>query len=573
MTFSWLSSIIPVPGYLLSMAVFNFLWLCLLLLITGLGESKPTPAGCTLPSLLDATQSELQAGLRLGCFTSVELVQTYIHRINEVNSKLNAVLQINPDALKIAERLDWQRQQGRTYGPLHGLPILVKDLIGTYDRMETAAGSLALVGSKVREDATVVANLRKGGAIILGKTSMSEWANARSSISSNGWNARGGQTYAAYHEEQDPSGSSSGSAVATDLGLAFAALGTETSGSIILPSEKSNIVGIKPTVGLTSRYMVIPVSEREDTIGPMARTVRDAAIVLQVIVGEDAEDNYTLVSPFHHKYPDYTAACNLTGLQDKRIGIPRNVIATLPNFLGSTADPIIASFERAVAVMEEAGATIVEDANFTAYEALLRSETPQRVVAADMLSGLADYLSRLTSNPNHLGGLEDVRNFTQHSPGEDFPMRDTHLWDMALFAGMNNTSPDFWPVYQQALHFGEDGGLLGALSRDGLDAVILPSCAATSVPGIIGTPVITVPFDAFPAGTSIRYNTRGDLIDAAPGIPLGISFLGPKWSEESLIAMAYAFEQRTLTRRKLHREVEPRNQLLDLPNWNRSSCG
>ncbi|KAJ0420940.1 amidase signature domain-containing protein [Aspergillus carlsbadensis] len=508
------------------------------------------------------------------CFSSVELVMTYIRRINEVNSKVNAVLEVNPDSLRIAEQLDIERRRGRIRGPLHGLPILAKDLIGTDDLMETAAGSYALVGSKVRADATVVKKLRDSGAIILGKTSMSEWANTRSRRPSNGWNARGGQTYAAYHEQQDPSGSSSGSAVATDLSLTFASLGTETSGSILLPSEKSNIVGIKPTVGLTSRYMVIPVSERADTIGSMARTVRDAAIVLQAIMGQDENDNYTLASPFSNDHPDYVAACNLGGLEGKRIGVPRNVIEVLPSILGNVANPIMSSFERAVTEIEKAGALIIEDANFTAYNAYRINSAPAQVLAADMLRGLPKYLSTLKSNPNNLQSLSDVRNFTQHSPEEEYPARDTDLWDMTLLAGMSNTSPGFWPMYQQALYLGEEGGLLGALSRDDLDAVILPTYLAGDIPAILGSPVITVPFEAFPAEISVKYNERGDLVNTGPGIPLGISFLGPKWSEESLIAMAYAFEQRTLSRGTLHRVVEPRTELKDVQDAlrNRTSC-
>ncbi|KAL4883231.1 amidase signature domain-containing protein [Aspergillus karnatakaensis] len=534
------------------------------LLCIGLIECRPASPDCTLPSLLDATQTDLQTGLRMGCFTSVDLVTAYIERIHEVNSKLNPVLEINPEALVIAEQLDIERRQGKTRGPMHGLPILVKDFIGTYDQMETAAGSYALIGAKIRADATVIANLRQNGAIILGKTSMSEWGNTRSMNSSNGWNARGGQTYAAYYEQQDPNGSSSGSAVATDLGLTFAALGTETIGSIILPSEKSNVVGIKPTVGLTSRYMVVPVSEHADTIGPIARTVRDAALVLQAIAGADAYDNYTLASPFQTAIPDYIAACNPNGLQGKRIGIPRNVLNALPKYFTSTASPINSAFEDAVAVIEKAGATIVEGTNFTAYEAFLQSQIFQRVIAADMLSGLANYLSALTNNPNNLRDLWDIRDYTQRSSQEDYPSRDTQLWDMALFAGLNNTSPDFWPMYQQSLYFGDEGGLLGALARNGLDAVILPSLLAGEIPGIIGSPVITVPVGALPADTSVRYNTRGDLVDAAPGIPLGLSFLGPKWSEDSLIAMAYAFEQRTLARGALQRIVEPKTELQDV---------
>lgn len=309
--------------------------------------------------------------------------------------------------------------------------------------------------------------------------------------------------------------------------------------------------------------MVIPVSERMDTIGPMARTVRDAALVLQAIAGKDANDNYTLSSPFHGNIPNYAAACNLTGLQAKRIGIPRNVLSILPHIFGTAADPIIGSFEKAVATIREAGATIVEDTNFTAYNAFITSQIPQRVVAADILSGFATYLSALSSNPNNLHSLEDIRNFTQHNPEEGYPLRDTEAWDMAILAGMNNSSPGFWHLYQQSLFFGEGGGLLGALSRHNLDAIILPSRLSADIPGIIGSPIITVPFDAFPPGTTTSYNLRGDLVDAAPGVPLGISFLGQKWSEESLIAMAFAFEQRTTARKSLTRFVEPKTELAD----------
>ncbi|KAL4807866.1 amidase signature domain-containing protein [Aspergillus unguis] len=545
----------------------GYIWIWRLLLV-GFGASRPASpefeSDCTIPSLLAATQSELQNGLRLGCFTSVDLVTAYTTRIDEVNSELNAVLEINPSALDIAEQLDLERRQGRTRGPLHGLPVLVKDLIGTDDQMETAAGSYALIGSKVKADATVVANLRKVGAIILGKTSLSEWASSRSLNTSNGWNARGGQTYAAYYDQQDPSGSSSGSAVATDLGLAFATLGTETSGSIILPAEKSNIVGIKPTVGLTSRYMAIPISERADTIGPLARTVRDAASLLQAMAGPDAKDNYTFSSPFQTNVPDYVAACNGKGLQGKRIGIPQNVLDVIPSLWPGKASAILSSFAKAVASIDNAGATIVEGTNFTAYDSYLGNNFTSAVVAADLVSGIPKYLSDLIENRNNLHDLADIRDFTQQTPEEEYPSRDTMLWDLALLAGINNTSPEFWPLYQEALALGEEGGLLGALSRNGLDAVILPSSIASDIPAIIGTPVITVPIDAFPSDTPIQYNARGDLIDAAPGIPLGVSFLGAKWSEEELIGMAYAFEQRTLTRGKLRRVIGPKTELSDV---------
>ncbi|GKZ34808.1 hypothetical protein AbraIFM66950_005164 [Aspergillus brasiliensis] len=525
---------------------------------------------CRIPRLAEATAEQLQDGLQKGCFNSVDLVKAYMDRISKIDAQFGTILELNPDALGIAKQLDSERAQGKTRSPLHGLPVLLKDMIGTKDKMQTAgivpllcsvspaladeslAGSWTLVGAKVPADSTVAAKLRENGLVILGKTSMSEWANFRSLNSSNGWNARRGYTFGAYYPDQDPNGSSSGSAVATDLGLITFALGTETSGSILLPSERNNIVGIKPTVGLTSRYMVIPLSERQDTIGPLARTVKDAAMLLQAIAGPDDKDNYTLASPFAEKLPDYIAACKLSGLQDKRIGIPRNVI----EYLGPAGAPIVSAFEAAVTVISAAGATVVDNANFTAYSDFYGGLIPAMVVAADFSTNIKGYLGNLERNPNDLHSLEDIRDFTHHSALEGYPARDTGVWDQTIALGMDNTSPSFWSLYQEILYFGEEGGLLGALSRGKLDAVILPTLVGFDIPAIVGTPGITVPLGAYPNGTPVEYNTRGDLIQRAPGIPFGISFLGPKWSEEELIGMAYAFEQQTLVRDKLKRSLK-----------------
>ncbi|KAK1138563.1 hypothetical protein N8T08_002389 [Aspergillus melleus] len=485
--------------------------------------------------------------------------RAYIQRINDVNSTLHAVLEVNPDALDIASQLDQEREMGHLRGPLHGLPVLVKDNIGTGDKMQTAAGSYALVGAELDTDSTVVARLRDHGLIILGKTSLSEWANVRSMNSSNGWNARGGQTYAAYYPKQDPNGSSSGSAVATDLGLAFAALGTETSGSILLPSEVSNIVGIKPTVGLTSRHLVIPVSPRQDTVGPMARTVKDAALLLQAMAGPDSYDNYTLASPYGSSPPDYVAACQLSGLQGKRIGIPQNVLSTLTG----SFTPMATAFKAAVTAVAQAGAVIVRDTNFTAYETYTTDRnTTLAVMAIDFTSSISDYLNdNLTINPHNLHNLSDIRSFSQQEPFEEYPSRDTQVWDLAISTGLSNTSPEFWAMYQKSLYYGGEGGLIGALSRHQLDAIILPTGIAADIPALVGAPVITVPMGAFPNSSAIEHNDRGDMVFIAPGIPFGISFLGKKWSEKELIGMAYAFEQRTLVRKTLKRVVEPKGEL------------
>ncbi|KAL8750623.1 MAG: hypothetical protein Q9184_006360, partial [Pyrenodesmia sp. 2 TL-2023] len=229
--------------------------------------------GDVFPSLIDVTTEELETGLERGLFTSLDLVNAYTARILEVNSTLNVVTELNPDALRIAAELDAERANGTTRGPLHGMPILIKGNIGTADRMSTTAGSFALLGATLPRDSGIAAKLRAAGVIIVGKTNLSQWANFRSFNSTNGWSAYGDQTFGAYYPQQDPSGSSSGSGVASSLGLALATLGTETSGSIVSPSQVNNVVGIKPTVGLTSRALVIPISERQDTVGPMARTV------------------------------------------------------------------------------------------------------------------------------------------------------------------------------------------------------------------------------------------------------------------------------------------------------------
>ena len=318
------------------------------------GHVKPV---ARFPGLLDATLDELSHGLETGLFTSVDLVKAYTARIHEVNSVLNAVTELNPDALAIATALDSARAKGVIHGPLHGIPILLKDNIATLDRTGTTAGSYALLGAVPPRDSTVAAKLRRAGAILLGKANMSQWADARSLNTSNGWSATGGQTRGGYHAGQDPSGSSSGSGVAASLGLAWAAVGTETAGSILQPSGKNNIVGIKPSVGLTSRYLVIPISEHQDTVGPMARTVRDAALLLGVIAGVDGRDNYTSAIPFD-SIPDYVAACDINALQGKRIGISR-LLLDFPTIKDDTY--LRAAFNASLDVLREAGAIVVDN--------------------------------------------------------------------------------------------------------------------------------------------------------------------------------------------------------------------
>ena len=519
--------------------------------------SNQTNLSPTFPNLIDVTTEGLETGLESGLFSSVDLVNAYIARILEVNSTLNVVTELNPDALSIAAELDAERANGSTRGPLHGIPILIKGNIGTADKMSTTAGSFALLGATLPRDSGIASKLRAAGVVILGKTNLSQWANFRSNNSTNGWSAYGGQTFGAYYPQQDPSGSSSGSGVASSIGLALATLGSETSGSILSPSEVNNLVGIKPTVGLTSRALVIPISEHQDTVGPMARTVKDAAYLLQAIAGKDANDNYTLAQPFATP-PDYVGACNYSSLRGKRIGIPRNVI-----YDEEGDGPVLAAFEAAINTIRRAGATIIDNTNITAYalNQYLNGNASIIVLEADFINDLAKYLTNLVENPQNVHNLADVSNFTHRFPPEDYPDRDTAVWDDALALGFNNTSPQFWAAYQNNLEVAGPQGILGVLKNYSLDALILPTDFSPGLPALVGTPVITVPMGFYPSNTTVERNRRGTLVELGPNIPFGLSFIGPAWSEASLIGFGYAYEQRTNVRNQVQPYLVPNTEL------------
>lgn len=517
--------------------------------------------GKSFPPLIDVTTEDLVTGLESGLFTSVDLVNAYIARIMEVNGTLRMVTELNPDALSIAATLDAERANGTVHGPLHGIPILIKNNIATKDKMNNTAGSYALLGAKVPRDSTMAANLRKAGAIILGKTNLSQWANWRSYNTSNGWSAYGGQTQGAYYPGQDPSGSSAGSGVSSSLGLCLAALGTETDGSILSPSDVNNLVGIKPSVGLTSRSLVVPISEHQDTIGPMARTVKDAAYVLSAIAGKDPHDNYTSAIPWE-TVPDYVAACNYSALSGKRLGIPRNLIDLTDD---ATAAPIVPVFNAMLEVLKAAGATIVDNTNFTGYDALNEGDYSTIVLEADFNTDLPkEYLSQLTYNPTGIESVADLRNFTHNFPLEDWPQRDTLIWDSGLNLSYGNTDPRFWSNYTMNMYLAGPLGVTGALKNYSLDALILPTEFSPNFPALIGTPVVTVPMGRYPDNTTVVPNGFGNLNATTPNLPFGISFMGPKWSEELLIGLAYAFEQRTMVRNTIVPYIQPTTELADI---------
>ncbi len=424
------------------------------------------------------------------------------------------------------------------------------------------AGSYALQGATVSREATVVSKLREAGVIVLGKATMGEWAQMRSrkASSSHGWSAYGGQVHGAYYPLQDPHGSSSGSAVAVSIGLALGSLATETSGSIVNPAERNNVVGIKPTLGLTSRCMVIPVSLRQDSVGPIAQNVKDAAYLLTAMAGKDRFDNWTTVQPFDEP-PEYAKACQYSALKGARIGIPRNGI---DYFLDSTTAPIMSAFEDALEIIRTAGAIVTDQTNFPSFDVPAFSRNSSIVLDTDFVAGLSDYLACLVSNPNNVHNLHDIAQYTKNDPREDYPDRDTYVWDRELARNITNTSPESFQAYQANLRMAEEEGVLGALVEYNLDALIMPTFASFHLPAIAGLPVITVPLGFYPADTLVVMNPKGTMMSIGPGIPFGIAFLGRRWSEELLIGLAYAFEQRTMVRKRMKPLVSPTFELGDL---------
>ncbi|KAH8842898.1 hypothetical protein MCOR27_000105 [Pyricularia oryzae] len=532
-------------------------------------KGPTTVKGKPFPSLIDATMVDIAKGLDTKLFTSVDLTKAYMARINEVNDYFHAVTEMNPDALKIAAEMDEERARGKTRGPLHGIPVLLKMSMASADAMNTTGGSTLLLGAKFARDATVVRKVREAGGVILGKANMSQWATFRSSdnSSSNGWSAHGGQCLGAYHDDMDPSGSSSGSAVATTLGLAAAALGTETDGSVILPAQTASLVGIKPSVGLTSRFLVLPVSEHQDTVGTIARTVKDAARLLQPIVGRDDRDNYTDAIPFEQvATPDYERATqSQDALRGARLGVPTNTIALFRHRLPDE-DPVMQAFRAAVDEVKRAGAVVVE-ANFTMAEQWNQSKAENIVLFSDMVTALPRFLAELTVNPSGIRNLADVRRLTiKAGAREDYPARDVETWDVCLDEqGFGNDDPRALAALAEDRMLGGQGGLLGAIERHRLDAVLMPTPISRNFAAIVGAPVVTVPMGYYPASHPVKkVPGRVGLVDQGPNIPFGLSFLGARFTEEKLIALAYGYEQRTNFRDKVPPIRIPKTELGDI---------
>ncbi len=487
--------------------------------------------------LEDATIAELQEGMRSGKYTARKLVELYLQRIDELDQtgpKLNQVLETNPDALEIADALDRERKSKGARGPLHGIPILLKDNIATADRMATTAGSLALLGAVARKDSFVAHKLREAGAVLLGKTNLSEWANFRSSNSSSGWSGRGGQGLNPYALDRTPSGSSAGSAAAVAANFSAVAIGTETNGSIVSPSAACSIVGIKPTVGLVSRAGVIPIAHSQDTAGPMARCVADAAAVLSALTGVDADDDATAASR-GKVAPDYTKFLDLDGLRGARIGVPRD------RYFGySTATDAL--IDAALGLMRDHGAVIVDPIDLD----IRLGDASYAVLLYEFKADLEKYFAGLASSPG-IRTLADVIAFNEKHADREMPFFGQDIMIEAQKKGPLST-----PEYQEALakcrSLTREKGIDKVMDEHKLDAIVAPthgppglidlvngdpgSGGSSSTPAAVaGYPSITVP-----AGYHF-------------GLPVGMSFFGRAWSEPLLIKLAYAYEQAAKIRR------------------------
>ncbi len=506
---------------------------------TGVGRAEADPTrDDTSFELEEATIAELRRGMEVGSLTSRAIVGAYVDRIERLDRRgpvLSQVLEVNPDALPLADALDDERREGRLRGPLHGIPILVKDNIGTRDRLTTTAGSLALEGMIAPEDAFLIQRVRDAGASVLGKTNPSERANFRSTQSSSGWSGRGGQGKNPYALDRSPCGSSSGSAAATAASFCAAAIGTETDGSIVCPSSTNGIVGIKPTLGLVSRSGVIPLAHSQDTAGPMARTVADAAVLLGAIAGVDSGDDATS-SASDRIESDYSRFCNQDGLRGARIGVARE------RFFGYSpeTDAIV---ESAIEAIKSAGATVIDPADIPNTSEYNESEFD--VLLYEFKDDLNRYLADLGPEVG-VRSLAELIEFNERHRDREMPYFGQEIFLMAQEKG-----PLTDKAYRKALEknhkLSRVEGIDAVLQEHRLDAVVAPTgspawpidlingdhfLGASSTPSAVsGYPNITVP-----AGFSF-------------GLPVGISFIGGAFSEPTLIRLASGFEAVTQIRR------------------------
>jgi amidase len=495
-------------------------------------HAAPLPSNTDF-ELEEATVTQLQDAMRTGARTSHSICAAYLARIAELDPRLHAVLETNPDALAIADRLDAERKAGHIRGPLHGIPVLIKDNIATADRMMTTAGSLALVGVPAPRDAALVARLRAAGAVVIGKTNLSEWANIRSNHSISGWSGRGGQCRNPYALDRNPCGSSSGTGAAIAASFAAVGVGTETDGSIVCPAGANSLVGLKPTVGLVSRSGVIPIAHSQDTAGPMCRTVTDAAILVGALAGADPADPATATMP--SAVPDYTKALDPNGLKGARIGVVRAA------FGSPEGDRLV---NAALDVLKAQGAILVDPVEIPHMRDYGDQEFT--VLLYELKADLNAYLAGLGA-ASRVKTLADVIAFNDAHKETELP-----YFGQETFIQAQEKGPLSDDAYIEALahcrRLSRAEGADVAFAKDKLDALVAPTggpawlidlvngdCSAgggnSSIAAVAGYPTITVP---------VGYSF---------GLPVGMSFIGKPWTEATLIKLAYAYEQAAKPRR------------------------
>jgi amidase len=501
--------------------------------------TQPTLSGHSMSTLQveERSLADLLADMTAGRAGAQQLVAAYAARIEALDRSgpcLASVIELNPDAVSIARALDAERRDKGPRGPLHGMPILIKDNIDTLDGMQTTAGSLALAGSRPTADAFVVQRLRDAGAVVLGKTNLSEWANIRSSQSSSGWSARGGLTRNPHALDRSASGSSSGSAVAVAASLCAAAVGTETDGSILSPASVCGIVGLKPTVGLISRSGIVPIAHSQDTAGPMARSVRDCALLLGALVGHDALDT-AMQGRAASSPPDYLAALDAGALKGARLGVARQ-------FFGFH-DGVERAFVPVLAALQKAGAVLVDPVTLPAIDTL--SDAELTVLLYELKADLNAYLQRPGFSAP-VRSLAEVIAFNERHADRELKWFGQDLFIKAQAKGPL-TDADYLQARALCLRVARDDGIDAVMREHRLDALIAPTGGpawpsdlvlgdhyvgggSTSPAAIAGTPAITVP-----AGQ-------------VHGLPVGLSFFAQAWSEAHLLGLAYAFEQATHAR-------------------------
>ncbi|NWG07236.1 MAG: amidase [Chloroflexi bacterium] len=486
------------------------------------------------------TIAELQEKMESGELTARQIVELYLQRIAAVDKSgpyINSIIELNPDALEIADRLDAERKAGKVRGALHGIPILIKDNIDTADRMQTTAGSLALEGNIAAKDAFIVKQLRKAGAVILGKTNLSEWANFRGKRSVSGWSSRGGLTRNPYALDRSTCGSSSGSGAAVAANLCVAAVGTETDGSIICPSQTNGIVGIKPTLGLASRSGIIPIAHSQDTPGPMARTVADAAILLGALTGVDERDSATK-SGRKRAYSNYAKYLDLDGLKGARIGVARNMAGTNPR--------ILKIFDHCIEVMKQLGAVIVDPANVPNFDKF--GTTEKEVLYYEFKANLNKYLKSLGADIR-VHSMEDVIRFNQENEDRVMPYFGQDHMTTALAKG-SLSDKKYKDALAKNLRLTRKEGIDAALRKHKLDALIVPSGGPAWVIDLVNGDAVNWDMESTSPAAVAGYPHITVPAGYVFGLPVGLSFFSTAWQEPVLIKFAYAFEQATQYRRQ-----------------------